>query len=70
LISFFDYYNNTFDFTRDAGSVRQGTVMNINDCQQFARENQVSEVIDVYGKVKLTQIVVDRMMISIIETFI
>jgi hypothetical protein len=42
LISFFDYYNNTFDFTRDAGSVRQGTVMNINDCQQFARENQVS----------------------------
>ena len=41
LTMFFFYYADTFDFTRDVGSVRTGKVLRINDCEAFARENKV-----------------------------
>ncbi len=41
LVAFFDYYNNEFDFTRDAGSVRKGTRVPLSECHEFARQNQV-----------------------------
>lgn len=41
LKSFFVYYNDRFDFTRDAGSIREGKVIPINDCQTYARVNKL-----------------------------
>eukprot|EP00095_Tigriopus_kingsejongensis_P001213 maker-scaffold959_size76551-snap-gene-0.17 protein:Tk01213 transcript:maker-scaffold959_size76551-snap-gene-0.17-mRNA-1 annotation:"poly rna polymerase gld-2 homolog a-like" len=39
LVAFFQYYNETFDFARDAASVRTGAVLKVSDCQQFAHRN-------------------------------
>ena len=42
LRDFFKYYHVTFDFTRDVGSVRTGTVLSNRSCYDYAKSNSLS----------------------------
>ena len=41
MYEFFKYYNDTFDFTRDVGSVRTGGYLWPSDCQDHARQHKI-----------------------------